>query len=279
MAGSTYWNAAPGATSFGSAGNWTNGVPAVATDIGIFDGRSQVSPATDMDRAAANFKLITTPRFIGDIGGPGNPLKWNPGSGTRNVIRGSGRVYAQGGVLSEFVVDSVNFVDALTLNAGNVEHVFVKSGRVIVGSSCSFPGSGIVVLSGSFSKIRLENIASPTGPGYWAIDGGVVECDRDFRSDAAVDFVMSSGLFRMTRLFGAGQSMFVLGGLFQYVPVVKTGNAIIFYIGSVGVVDASENNELLISQGPIILPGGVFLKEQLRAVGYSDPDLNEEYPP
>lgn len=269
--GTTYWN---GTTDdFASAGNWSNGVP-TGSDNAIFDGRSQVSPMTNLDRGIDGFRLITTPTFSGDIGTASNRLKWEGiATTTEHVIRGSGSVFVDTlSTTASFVVDSSNLVDALNVTDG-IFALYVKRGHVDVVAEATVAQS--IVVCGDSASLTIEVDTVLTAQAYIILQAGSVTSRRAIA--ITTPFIMTGGEWRQEALIDNNHvNLHVLGGRFNYTPSVKTSRSLQFYVG--GILDLSENAERVVGIPPIVLPSGTFFREQTEG-GYTFlTDLREDYP-
>ncbi len=194
-------------------------------DVGIFDGLSQVSPATGLDLSAQPGRvqrIIVEPTFAGDIGGEGNPLitETSPNALGRIIHRGPGRFYFEtiAGGLSDAVVDSVNQQDAFTAT-GPMANVFVKNGHCRITSSSAI--SGWAVVNGAGARLLIE--ASTEFPAdQLAVIAGICENKRAFASGDII--VVMGGHLIQTGLVPTGVQVFVApAGRMTYNPNVSIG--------------------------------------------------------
>ena len=133
----TIWQSVDG--DWGAAASWTNGVPGPGADVAVLSGVSQVPVAANLDQAGDDLGLIyISPKYKGDIGGPGNPLKL----GAAKIIhRGQGVLY---------LAATTNDVDNLIINVSHkrvacvlsastntVARLRVQRGRCIAGGKLS----------------------------------------------------------------------------------------------------------------------------------------------
>lgn len=194
-------------------------------DVAIFDGLSQVSPATGLDLSGENRiqRILIEPQFTGDIGAPGNPLLSETGTGAlgRLIHRGRGKVYFKTlpGGLSIAVCDSPNQIDALTLS-GPMDDVFVKQGHCRVTSTAAI--SGFAVVNGPGARLVIEASAE-TSPDWLVVINGVCENKRAFVSGDTI--VVMGGQLIQTGLIPTGVKIFVApAGRMIYNPNVAIGS-------------------------------------------------------
>lgn len=208
------------------AGNWDSGVYPGTTfdgsDVGIFDGLSQVSPATDLDLSGDNRieRILIEPSFTGDIGGPGNPLITDTGATAlgRLIHRGRGRVFFQPIAGAIVVCDSPNGIDAMSLS-GPLDDVFVKDGRCHVTSTAAI--GGFAVCNGPGGRLVID--AGATSPDWLVVINGVLENKRALISGDII--VVLGGLLIQTGLIPTGVKIFVSpAGRMTYNPNVAIGS-------------------------------------------------------
>ena len=273
----TYWQSG-GSGDFSLGDNWSNLKP-TGGNVGIFDGRSQVSPTFGLDQLAAVFAIVTTPAYTCSIGGPGNPLKVNTtGLLETFTFRGSGSVYLH---LSPSppagsgpIVDSPNMIDALVEESG-VGIVFCKSGGVLIGAGTDFSR---VSTHGPlcFVTVLANSGAQSLNHRYW-IDGGEVISDRAINGTVP-QIIVASGALRLTRIASSSTIVFMGGGTFSYAPKPFSVVGIAPILLGGAVLDLSEN-EANPTIGSTIGPRATVLEPQGEG-GYpvTDTDLRLDYP-
>ncbi len=222
MANIARWQGSTG--SWTLAGNWDTGVyPGTTfaeTDVGIFDGLSQVSPSSDLDLSGDNRieRIITEPSFTGDIGASGNPLQTDttPTTATSRIIhRGSGQFFFAGttGQTSSVVCDSIRTKDALVCS-GDMGAAFCKQGHLHITSTSA-----------------LASWALVDGPAArMTIDAGAQSPDR---------IIVLSGILENKRAAVSGDVIIVMGG-----KMIQTGllpDGVFVYIGPHGRMNYNPN--------------------------------------
>jgi len=217
----TYWVSTTG--DFIAAGSWSNGyLDDVGDDTLVFDGRSQVSAITNVDRESTATdvvkKLIATPNYTGNVGSPGSPLIFevasSSGLGGRVTWRGSGTLYWQErtGGYTEIYVDSVNLVNAVYIGSRGVDRLLVRSGGTI-GDSGGV--ATLLVLDGmNASYVGKATTVRMTNGYFDAIAGTVLGVVHQ-----------TGGMILCRQAFAAGTKIYQHGGYFKYTVEAGTHSA------------------------------------------------------
>ena len=234
----TYWNGSTGA--WGTAGNWTNGVPNGAINPAVFDGRSQQSVTSGLDQTGKLFDLKTTRKWRGDIGSLGNPLIFS-NAGNWHVLRGTGRTYVEPAiaVAQDFVVDGgeVFFTTCL------LSELVVKSGTCNLASTCDFTPSSLpssIYLLGPSAVVTIEEKASSeTMATRFQMRAG--QCfNKRLWDGADSTCVIVGGVLTQTGIAGDNLEVKLHGGVFKYKPLASTTGHTPKFDVMGGLLDLSE---------------------------------------
>lgn len=142
MAKTTYWTGAV-STDYDTAGNWTNGIPAI-TDSVYVPASARCSIIPNSSQTLVSLELLDVHEgYRFDIGAPGNPLII---AAKKVNYRGLGTLHFQGSATLAtgdkdadasyvFIVDSDNLVDAVRISGDNIDRVLVTKGHVTTSGS------------------------------------------------------------------------------------------------------------------------------------------------
>ncbi len=235
----TYWQGTTGALD--TAGNWTNGVPSAVNTPAILDGRSQQSVTSGLNQAGVSFQLKTTAKYLGDIGGSGNPLLWT-GAGTTlfNVLLGRGARYVDpSGANENFVVDGP---DVFFANCDVVELV-VKRGNVNCASTCNFT-QRLFLMGGAATVTIEERAVAQISPQQMLMRAGKLINKRiwDGTNSRAI---VSGGTIEQTGVMGDNLYMSLHGGVLNYKPLASVTGHNPFIDVLAGLFDFSESDQVI----------------------------------
>lgn len=290
MATTTVWQS--GSTGdFNTAGNWTNGIPGTGADmIGVLSSTSSISLTTNLDQsgAANTFKIQSAPDYLGDIGGPANPLIIPPNSGELVLtLRSPGTSYVKlGGAFERgnVIIDAGSGTVHLDTASGAdalIEHLMIKSGTV------TMPGTSIaevVVMDGPVSSLTIES-GDPLNQRIFVF-GGRLFLARDLGGVDNTDselIVSAGGEVWMTGRFsnaGSGVTMRVqmAGGYVNYAPTADSSSLLPDVFVGGGWFDASDS-PAAVGLGILVTgPRGRVTGSISETLPVTDYDLREPWP-
>lgn len=244
----TIWTNAVGDGDFNNNGNWTNQTPDVTHTPAIFDGSTQTSPTTNLDRGAAVFRLITSPNYRGYIGVSGSPLIWEGmTTGTTSAnIRGTGSVFLSiTGITKDVVINSPNMVNACTIVStptGSLRFLVVLRGKCTVGGLVDFVAAeGIVLVEGNQAHLTIQPIdTAELAPDYIKVHGGTLVNQRILALSGDT-ITLSEGNIEQTGVLETNSYVHQTGGLFEYDPGEDVSGDSPHLIILDGVFDARES--------------------------------------
>lgn len=267
---------------YSSTSSWDTGqIPGAgggSVDTAIYDGTSQVSVIGETPGGNALFRMVSRPEYKGDIASPGNPLVVQIASeaviGSKAVFRGRGNVYYAPplGTLADVVVDT-GTQDRVVQLSNNLQHVFVKSGKVEFAG-----GGGLLSLTvlGSNSYVTLLDSGKTLGS-VRILAGTVNSNQNDWGS-----IEMRGGHMVEKGYLDDDCDLVMYGGWFEYATTaaISTHNPDIYLYG--GTLDLRKLAEDLTATNLVVGPAATVLGN-LRGqgqIGAADLqiDLREDYP-
>ncbi len=273
----TYWQGTTGA--FGTAGNWTNGVPSTTKTPAVFDGRSQQSVTSGLDQTGAIFDLKTTRKWRGDIGALGNPLKWS-NAGNWHVLRGTGKTHVEPAIAAAelFVVDGGDvFFTTCLLN-----ELVAKSGKCTLASTVDFTPSSLpssIYILGSGAVVTIEELATTeTMVTRFQMKAG--QCfNKRLWDGADSTCVITGGFLTQTGVAGDNLEVKLHGGTFKYKPLASTTGHTPSFDVMGGLLDFSEADQV-ISFGFIRvgIDGAIKASALQNEQAIVDVDFREDFP-
>ena len=297
MADEHRWQGATG--DWALANNWASGeipgsgdpTPATSKDNVIFDGLSQQSPDTNLDRVTVfEFSLkrvITTPAYSGNIGATGNPLFVTIDSNgdvlSRVIHRGTGQFHFKGntGDVADVLVDSTNAKDAF-FGDGSIRNLFVKNGRAQILSTGFL--TNYVVCDGPGAHLIIDAPAAGQLAGvYLIVTAGVVENARVIDSANGTIIVMGGTLIQTGAIVDGSKIFVGPEGQMVYNPdstlTVANDNVDLAAFGSMDVgksfQDIQFDNMII---GSAASMKGTPVQSGARSPLSTNIDLREEYP-
>ena len=248
----TYWNASTGV--FDTAGNWTNGVPGPSNTPAVFDGRSQQSVTSGLDRGTVQFQLNTTRDYRGDIGAVGNSLIWNGGGGDMNTLRGRGNLYLAPDVLTSgfFTVDALG---AVFFTVCKLKSLWMKSGAANLASTAEVSGVLQIMGVGSVTTIEEQAAAEKMAAEVIMLTGILI--NKRITNETGQRITMSGGTLKQTGVLGSNAALYLHGGRINYAPLssVSGNTPDIFVLG--GLFDFSGSAQVLTANLEVGVDGTV----------------------
>jgi hypothetical protein len=253
----TIWQGGGAAGDFNDSANWSNSVPDSTHTPAIFDGSSQADVTLNLGRGADTFRLITTPKYTGNIGSSGSALTWEgtAAAETSANIRGSGAVYLDiTGASKDVVVNSKNMTNACTLASatGDIRHLVVLRGHCIALGTCSFTGRAFVY--GNHAKLTIYAIASTEAAAdYIHVTSGTLINHR-IMEDSGDMIIQTGGVIEQYGSLELGVYLYQSGGEFYYEPSIDVSGKTPIAVIADGLFDASESQSAIgfgtLIQGP-----------------------------
>lgn len=269
----TYWNGSTGA--WGTAGNWTNGVPSASNTPAVFDGRSQQSVTSGLDQAGVSFTLKTTSKYHGNIGALGNPLEWT-GAGVNvfNVLRGRGERHVEpSGPNESFVVDGP---DVFFANCALVE-LIVKRGTCNCASTCDFSQRLFIMGGGAIVTIEEQAVAQKS-PIQFQMNAGKLVNKRIWNSTNS-RAILSGGRIEQTGLMGNNLFVALHGGVINYRPLAPVAGSSPFIDIIAGLLDFSESDQVITFGAIRVGVDGAIKASALQTeASVIDLDFREDFP-
>lgn len=267
-----------------SAASWDTaqipGAGGASLDTAYFDGTSNVSVIGETPGGNTLFRIVTTPKYLGDIASPSNPLVVQIASEAvllaRCVFRGRGNHYYESptGTFADVVIDTGTRDRVVSLTA-TPRNVFVHSGKV------EFPSGA--------QNITSLNVLGPNAEASLPIDGMTL---GDLRiqnggyvtsNQSAWDRIeMSGGRLLQTGTMGDGCDVVMYGGQLTYATTaaISTHNPDMWLWG--GALDLSSLKEdltagtLVIGRNATILGNLIGQGGEIGGTGLVI-DLREDY--
>lgn len=239
----TYWQGTTG--DWGTAGNWTNGVPSPTNDPAVFDGRSQQDVTSGLVQTGVSFTLKTTRSYRGNIGVSGSPLIWT-GAGNYHVLRGTGKVYVEPAIAAaeSFVVDGgeVFFTTCL------LDELIAKAGKCNLASTCDFTPSSLpstVYMQGGGAIVTIEEQATAeTCPGNLQMSMGKLVNKRIWNAADSLAY-LSGGVIEQTGVVGTNLKTKIHGGTFKYKPLSLASGQNAKFDVIAGLLDFSGSDQVI----------------------------------
>ena len=271
-------------TDWNAAGSWDDGVvPSGNLHVAFFDD-VQTDALVNLDRTGDTSikRIVTSPRYGGNIGAPGNPLMHEMNStgasDSRIVHRGSGDFYflPTAGGFTDVFVDSRG--GALRITDGTVRNAFVRGGLLTIAAIADF--TGYLVMDGPNAHVVIE---APSGselrPTLYIIGAGHLE---NKAAAGSTTFVLGNGArVTQTGKLDTSDSIIVTrDGRFDYLPgVTQTGNPARIVV--LGALEASSHFDLktvdLVIGAQGVLSGPVSQSTPFGPSGV-DIDFRKEFP-
>jgi len=279
-------------------GDWNNtaswdsgqvpGAGGIGTDTALFDGTSQVSMTTNLDRTSdQNLKrIVTYTEFTGNIGASGNPLKHALASSTdgesRIVHRGTGQFWYEGesGDVQDVFVNSRRHLGSYCMIcSGTIRKLVVVRGKVLIESTCNIAQ---IHTLGINALVTMEAIdSSETDPSIINISAGVLQNARATTGSDYIYVGLHGFLVQTGRVHDS--SFIVNNGQIRLEPDTDpstTHNPALYH--SSGSIDQSGSKYVTSFSDLIIGPGAVTAGGALDVGGLTtlgtDLDAREEYP-
>ncbi len=296
MADEHRWQGATG--NYALTNNWASGevpgsvnpTPATSKDNAIFDGLSQQSLDTNLDRVTAGdfslLRIITTPAYHGNIGATGNPLIVTVDSVgdvlSRVIHRGTGQFHFKGdtGDFADVLVDSDNHTNAF-FGDGSMRNFFVKKGRARILSTGFL--SNYVVVEGPSAHLIID---APAGGQLAGLNlfvvSGVCENARVIDSSGIV-VVMGGHLIQTGAIVDGTRIVVGPNGRMTYTPnstlTAANDNVDLAVFGSMDISESFQDiqfDNMLIGVEAGML--GTPVQSGQRSPLSTNIDLREEYP-
>jgi len=190
----TIWTGAS-STNFGTAGNWTNGVPTSANP-GIFGSANVGNCTTGMDQGALDIAgLIVHSGYTGQIGSSGDPLKlstnllWYEGAGglyfasdANGIANKTDEVFIKAAHANVPVE-----IDSNSADAGQVDNIHIVRGNVTLAANITgIDRMTVGYVNNLLGDARVTLAASSTALTLLNMTGGQVQSDVPI-TNAVVD--------------------------------------------------------------------------------------------
>lgn len=273
----TYWQGTTGA--WGTAGNWTNGVPSPTNDPAVFDGRSQQDVTSGLVQTGVSFTLKIARAYRGNIGASGSPLIWT-GAGNYHVLRGTGKVYVEPAIAAAelFVVDGgeVFFTTCL------LDELVVKGGKCTLASTCDFTpsslASALLVIGGSAIVTIDERASTETCPTNFQLHAGKCFNKRIWTAADSVA-VLSGGVLEQTGVAGTNLQATIHGGTFKYKPLSSVSGQNPGFDIMAGLLDFSESDQVItFGVSRLGVDGAIKGSPLQTGPNFFDVDFREDFP-
>lgn len=241
----TYWQGTTG--DWGTAGNWSNGVPSPTNTPAVLNGRSQQDVTSGLVQTGIAFQLKSTRNYRGNLGAVGSPLDWSGAAGLYHTWQGSGAAYVETlvGSPDNWVVDG----GAVHFTASEIIRLIVKRGIVTASSDTTFTGELWIIGADVVITIE-ERAATELSPSRAYIHTGRLIMKRLW-DGAGNDLFVSGGVVDQTGILGDNVRVAIESGVLEYHPLASaTGHTPVAMDLVGGLLDISKCDQVL-ALGPI----------------------------
>ena len=229
-------------------------------------------------------RIVTTPKYAGNIGSTGNPLIVTIDSVndvlSRVIHRGTGQFHFKGntGDFADVLVDSTNAKDAFFAD-GTVRNLFDTSGFCRVLATCNLTTH--IVVDGPSAHVIIDDGAG-SSPGTILVTAGILENKRTTQSTTRI-IVMGGHLIQTGPIIDGADIFIGPEGRMTYTPNVTLttahDNVDLIVFGSMDIgksfQDIQFDNMII---GTAATMKGTPVQSGARSPLSTNIDLREEYP-
>lgn len=270
----TFWQAVN--EDVGSAANWTNGTPDSTHTPAIADGRSQASMKVNVDRTGDVFVLKTARAYTGQIGSPGNPLKWD-GLGSANIhhLAGSGNAWLEAATSNRFLMDAkASNGPTVLLSNTQLQEIYCRgSNNTILDPKCT--GAIRIFMVGSAARLTMQAAdGSEQAPQIVDMRAGVFTNHRNYVFASQDHIFVSGGVLNQHGYLQSATVSVITGGVMKYIPRDDQTHTtpLIDVLG--GILDLRETDQIFDPFRMVIGPDGNILGSRVEDEhGIADLDL------